>query len=72
MPFVGVLEPVVAGVVGNAVLGDQIQFSGTILLIEPRAAAIACGGILLLTTSQNVLGIYQEQKPLRSQFGHTG
>lgn len=26
---------------------------------------------LLLTTSQAVLSIYQEQQPLRSQFGHT-
>ena len=72
MPFVGVLEPVVAGVVGNALLGEQIQISGAVLLIELLAAAIACGGILLLTTSQTVLSVYQEQQPLRSEFGRTG
>ena len=50
MPFVGVLEPVVAVVIADTLLGEQVQVFGAALLIELLAAAIACGGILLLTT----------------------
>lgn len=60
MPFVGVLEPLVAVVIGDTVLGEQVKLSPGLLLGELIAAAVACAGILLLTTSDTVLSIYEE------------
>jgi drug/metabolite transporter (DMT)-like permease len=61
MPFVGVLEPLVAVIIGDAVLGEAVKVSQTDFILELAAAAVACFGILLLTTSQTVLSIYEEQ-----------
>jgi drug/metabolite transporter (DMT)-like permease len=61
MPFVGVLEPVVAVIIGDTVLGEQIQESSGQFALELAAAAIAVVGIVLLTTSQTVLSIYEER-----------
>jgi drug/metabolite transporter (DMT)-like permease len=63
MPFVGVLEPVVAVVIGDFVLGEQVRLSHTDFALELIAAAVACLGILLLTTSNTVLSIYEERDP---------
>ena len=63
MPFVGVLEPVVAIVIGDTVLGEQVRLSEGLFALELAAAAIACLGIMLLTTSQTVLSIYEERGP---------
>ena len=60
MPFVGVLEPVVAVIIGDSVLGEAVRLSEGQFLLELAAAAVACLGILLLTTSQTVLSIYEE------------
>lgn len=60
MPFVGVLEPLVAVVIGDVVLGEAVRLSETQFILELAAAAVACLGILLLTTSQTVLSIYEE------------
>lgn len=61
MPFVGVLEPLVAVIIGDAVLGEAVKVSQTDFILELAAAAVACLGILLLTTSQTVLSIYEER-----------
>jgi hypothetical protein len=60
MPFVGVLEPLVAVVIGDTVLGEQVSRSPGELSIELMAALVACTGIVLLTTSDTVLSIYEE------------
>ncbi len=60
MPFVGVLEPLVAVAIGDVVLGEQVRLSEAQFAVELAAAAVACLGILLLTTSQTVLSIYEE------------
>jgi len=59
MPFVGVLEPLVAVVIGDTVLGEQVRVGG-LFAVEMFAAAIACAGIVLLATSPTVLSIYEE------------
>ncbi len=61
MPFVGVLEPLVAVVIGDVVLGEQVRLTEVQFALELTAAAVACAGIILLTTSQTVLSIYEEQ-----------
>jgi hypothetical protein len=55
-----VLEPLVAVVIGDTVLGEQVRLSPGLFLLEILAAAIACMGIILLTTSRTVLSIYEE------------
>jgi drug/metabolite transporter (DMT)-like permease len=70
MPFVGVLEPLVAVVIGDTVLGEQVSRSPGQLVLECAAAAIACLGILLLTTSQTVLSIYEEGHPGETDHLH--
>jgi len=61
MPMVGLLEPVVAVVIGDTVLGEQVHLSGATVVLELIAAGVACVGITLLTTSQTVLSIYEER-----------
>jgi drug/metabolite transporter (DMT)-like permease len=61
MPFVGLLEPTVAVIIGDTVLGEQVRVSAGTLTVELIAALIACAGILLLTTSETVLSIYEEK-----------
>jgi drug/metabolite transporter (DMT)-like permease len=61
MPFIGVLEPVVAVIIGDVVLGEAVRLSEGDFILELTAAAVAFLGILLLTTSQTVLSIYEEQ-----------
>jgi drug/metabolite transporter (DMT)-like permease len=61
MPFVGVLEPVVAVAIGETVLGEELRVSGPVLAVEVLAAVCAVTGIVLLTTSKTVLSIYQER-----------
>ena len=51
MPFVGVLEPLVAVTIGDTVLGEQVHLSPGSFAVELVAAAVACIGIILLTTS---------------------
>jgi len=60
MPFIGVLEPLVAVVIGDIVLGEAVTLSRTEFMLELAAAGVACLGIVLLTTSQTVLSIYEE------------
>ena len=67
MPFVGVLEPLVAVVIGDVVLGEQVRLTETQFALELAAAVVACVGIILLTTSQTVLSIYEEQPTLADQ-----
>jgi drug/metabolite transporter (DMT)-like permease len=62
MPFVGVLEPVVAVTIGDTVLGEQVRLSAGAFAIELVAAGVACVGIVLLTTSPTVLSIYEEPR----------
>jgi drug/metabolite transporter (DMT)-like permease len=62
MPFVGVLEPFIAVLIGDEVLGEAVHPSGLSLALELAAAAVAVAGILLLTTSQTVLSIYEERR----------
>jgi EamA domain-containing membrane protein RarD len=65
MPFVGVLEPLIAVVIGDVVLGEGVRLSEMDFALELAAAAVAVLGIVLLTTSQTVLSIYEE-KPAES------
>jgi hypothetical protein len=62
MPFVGVLEPLVAVLIGETILNEQIRLAAPLLVGESIAAAIAVIGIVLLTTSSTVLSVF-EQKP---------
>jgi drug/metabolite transporter (DMT)-like permease len=64
MPFIGVLEPTVAVIIGDVVLGEAVRVSEAQFALELAAAAVACLGIVLLTTSQTVLSIYEEEKPV--------
>jgi len=68
MPFVGVLEPLIAVIIGDAVLGEAVKVSETDFILELAAAAVACLGILLLTTSQTVLSIYEERPEPSAQL----
>ena len=68
MPFVGVLEPLVAVVIGDTVLGEQVRLSPGLFASEIFAAAIACAGIMLLTTSPTVLSIYEERRPIEGSL----
>src|SRR5579875_945061 len=61
MPFVGVLEPLVAVAIGDSVLGDAVRLTEGQFALELAAAAVAVFGIVLLTTSQTVLSIYEEK-----------
>ena len=61
MPFIGVLEPLVAVVIGDVVLGEAVRLTEGEFVLELAAAAVACLGILLLTTSRTVLSIYEER-----------
>jgi drug/metabolite transporter (DMT)-like permease len=61
MPFVGVLEPVVAVLIGETVLDEEVRVSGGVLAVEAIAAAAAVTGIVLLTTSKTVHTIYEER-----------
>ena len=67
MPFVGVLEPVVAVAIGETVLGEELHVSGLLLAVEALAAAGAMAGIVLLTTSKTVLSIYEERPATDSE-----
>ena len=68
MPFVGVLEPLVAVMIGDLVLGEQVRMSEAQFVLELAAAAVAVVGIVLLTTSRTVLSIY-EQNPAETPAG---
>ncbi len=63
MPFIGVLEPLVAVVIGDTVLGEAVRLSGASLILVALSAAVAIVGINLLTTSRIVLRIYEHQPP---------
>lgn len=63
MPFVGVLEPLVAVIIGDEVLGEAVRLSDINFALELAAAAVAVLGIILLTTSQTVLSIYEDREP---------
>jgi drug/metabolite transporter (DMT)-like permease len=60
LPFVDILEPVVAVLIGETVLGEELHVSGGILAVEAIAGAVAATGIVCLTTSKVVLSIYEE------------
>jgi drug/metabolite transporter (DMT)-like permease len=62
MPFVGVLEPMVAVLIGETILDEQVNLSAPLLAAEILAAGIAVVGIILLTTSSTVLSVF-EQSP---------
>jgi hypothetical protein len=68
MPFVGVLEPLVAVVIGDTVLGEQVRVSPGLFAFEILAAAIACVGIMLLTTSPTVLSIYEDRRTIEDSL----
>lgn len=66
MPFVGVLEPLVAVIIGDTVLGEAVRVTEAEFMLELAAAGVACLGVLLLTTSQTVLSIYEERPTTES------
>lgn len=67
MPFVGVLEPVVAVVIGYTALNEEVHLSLGLFALEAAAAAAAAAGILLLSTSPVVLSIYEDSRRERSR-----
>jgi drug/metabolite transporter (DMT)-like permease len=60
LPFVDILEPVVAVLIGETVLGEGLHVSGGTLAVAAIAGAVAATGIGCLTTSKTVLSIYEE------------
>ncbi|MFZ0665732.1 MAG: DMT family transporter [Acidimicrobiales bacterium] len=62
MPFVGVLEPLVAVLIGETILNEQIQLSAPLLAAEVVTAGIAVVGIVLLTTSATVLSVFEQKQ----------
>lgn len=60
LPFIDVLEPAVAAVMGDTVLGEQVRLSTALFALEIFGGAIACAGIVALTTSPTVLGLYEQ------------
>lgn len=60
MPFIGVLEPLSAVLIGDTALGEEVHLSGGLLALEVLAGVWACLGIVALTTSKTVLSIYEE------------
>ncbi len=60
LPFVDILEPVVAVLIGETVLGEGLHLSGGILAVAAIAGVVASAGIVLLTTSKTVLSIYED------------
>jgi drug/metabolite transporter (DMT)-like permease len=60
MPFVGVLEPLVAVLIGETILNEQVHLSAPLLAAEILAAGIAVIGIILLTTSSTVLSVFEQ------------
>lgn len=60
MPFIGVLEPAVAVIIGDTVLDENVALSPGLVALEAVAAAIAAAGIVTLTTSPLVVSIYEE------------
>ena len=63
MPMIGVLEPVLAVLVGDTAFGEEIRLSGGYLAAQIATAAVAIVGIALLASSPTVLSIYEEQSP---------
>lgn len=62
MPFIALLEPIVAVLIGDTVLKEQVSLAGPHLAAEAISAAIASVGIVLLATSPTVLQIYAEHR----------
>ena len=62
MPFIALLEPIVAVLIGDTVLKEQVRLAGTHLAAEAISAGIASVGIVLLATSPTVLQIYAERR----------
>ncbi|MDA8290429.1 MAG: DMT family transporter [Actinomycetota bacterium] len=63
MPFVTVLEPLVAVLLGDTALDEQVRLSGGYLLAEALTAVVAVSGIVVLASSPTVLSIYEDSGP---------
>jgi drug/metabolite transporter (DMT)-like permease len=61
LPFVDILEPVVAVLIGETVLGEGLHLSAGVLAVAAIAGVVAAAGIILLTTSKTVLSIYEDR-----------
>lgn len=61
MPLIAVLEPVLAVLIGDTALDEQVRLSAGALAGEALTALVALGGIVLLATSPTVLSIYEEK-----------
>ena len=62
MPFIAVLEPLLAVLIGDTALNEQVRLTGTYLAGEALTAAFAAIGIVVLATSPTVLSIYDETR----------
>ena len=62
MPFIAGIEPLLAVLVGDIALAEQVRLSGAYLAGEALTAAVASVGIILLASSPTVLSIYQETR----------
>lgn len=60
MPFIAVIEPVSAVLIGDTVLEENVRLGGAYLAAEAIAGLVATVGIVLLATSPTVLSIYAE------------
>ncbi|MCU1490318.1 MAG: integral rane protein [Acidimicrobiaceae bacterium] len=68
MPFISIIEPTVAVVMGDALLGETVRLTPGQLVLEAFAADVAVGAIVALTTSSTVLTIYKQgSNPAREQ-----
>jgi drug/metabolite transporter (DMT)-like permease len=62
MPFIAVLEPLLAVLVGDTALNEQVRLTGAPLAGEALTAVLAAIGIVLLATSPTVLSIYDDTR----------
>lgn len=62
MPFIAGIEPLLAVLVGDIALAEQVRLAGAYLAGEALTAAVASVGIILLASSPTVLSIYQETR----------
>ena len=62
MPLVALLEPLVAVVIGDTALNEEVALGTGALALEGLSALCAAVGIVLLSTSPTVLSIYGDER----------
>ena len=71
MPFVAVLEPILAVLVGDTAFDEQVRLAGGYLAAEVVAAAVAVTGLVALARSPTVHSIYEDGDGAAGEAGAT-